>query len=99
MVSPRRNTLAAAIGALLAASTSFADESRLNLADAPGRDAVYANCLACHSIDYVLLHAGILDRKAWEASITKMRKVMGAPISEADARAILDYLDREYGKR
>ena len=35
--------------------------------------------------------------QTWEASITKMIKVFGAPISEADARAIHDYLKANYG--
>lgn len=81
------------------ALTARADESSLVLTDASGREAVYANCLACHSLDYVLLNAGIPDRKGWEANINKMRKIMGAPISDSDAVAILDYLANNYGKR
>lgn len=80
------------------AMTARADESQLTLIDAPGRDVVYVNCRACHSVDYVVINAGIPDRAGWEASITKMRKVMGAPISDADAAVILDYLATNYGK-
>lgn len=82
---------------LLAVGTR-ADESQLVLIDAPGRDAVYANCRTCHSVDYVLLNAGIPDRAGWEGSINKMRKVMGAPISDADAAVILEYLAGNYGE-
>jgi cytochrome c5 len=77
----------------------LAGESDLQLASAPGRDLVSARCLVCHSADYVLMHAGILDRKGWEGSISKMRKVMGAPMSDDDAQAILDYLAGQYGTR
>jgi hypothetical protein len=85
-------------GVLVLAFAARADESQLTLIDAPGRDAVYVNCRTCHSVDYVLLNAGIPDRAGWEGSITKMRKVMGAPISDADAAVILDYLAANYGK-
>ena len=53
----------------------------------------------CHSADYVLMNAGVLDRKGWEGSIAKMRKVMGAPISDEDAQAILEYLAGQYSAR
>ena len=89
-----------AVAAVLASLALVArgDESGLTLIDAPGRDAVYANCRTCHSVDYVMLNAGIPDRAGWEGSINKMRKVMGAPISDADAAVILDYLASNYGK-
>lgn len=82
----------------LVSATARADESRLRLIDAPGRDLLQTHCLTCHSVDYVLLNAGIPDRKGWEASVNKMRKIMGAPLSDADALAIVDYLTAQYGK-
>jgi hypothetical protein len=81
---------------LLLSAGAAADESQLRLIDAPGRDSVLANCSVCHSVDYVLMSAGIPDRKGWEASISKMRKIMGAPISDADASVILEYLANNY---
>jgi hypothetical protein len=96
----KRSELFGAAAAVLAslAPGARADESQLALIDAPGRDAVYANCRTCHSVDYVMINAGIPDRAGWEGSINKMRKVMGAPISDADAAFILDYLASNYGK-
>jgi hypothetical protein len=38
------------------------------------------------------------DAKQWDAVVTKMRKVYGAPISDADARTITEYLTATYGK-
>jgi hypothetical protein len=90
----KRIVLSVAI--MLSGAIATADESQLRLADAPGRDSVLANCSACHSVDYILMSAGIPDSKGWEASITKMRKVMGATISDADAAVILDYLTDNY---
>ncbi|MEO8003619.1 MAG: cytochrome c [Betaproteobacteria bacterium] len=73
-------------------------EADIRLKDAPGRDVVAANCSMCHSLDYVQMNAPFLDRKGWEASVNKMIKVMGAPVSESDARTIVDYLASQYGQ-
>ena len=83
--------------ALLAAPVC-ADESSWRLHDAPGREVVEANCIMCHSLDYIPMNSPFLDRKAWEASVNKMIKVMGAPIREQDVNAIVDYLAKHYGK-
>jgi len=91
--------IALSVAIMLSGAMATADESQLRLANAPGRDAVLANCSACHSVDYILMSAGIPDRNGWEASISKMRKVMGATISDADAALILDYLAGNYAAR
>lgn len=83
---------------LAAACPALADESTLHLRDGPGRQLVEAHCVMCHSLDYIPMNAPILDRKGWEGSVNKMIKVMGAPIGEEDARAIVDYLASRYGK-
>jgi hypothetical protein len=83
--------------ALLAAPAA-ANESNLKLKEAPGRDAVEKNCIACHSLDYIPLNSAFLDRKGWEGSVTKMIKVMGAQIPDNDVPTIVDYLVRNYGK-
>jgi mono/diheme cytochrome c family protein len=90
--------VALSVMALLFALGAQADESQLRLADAPGRETVLANCRTCHSVDYILIHDQIPDRKGWEASIAKMRNVMGATISDADAAVILDYLAGNYAR-
>src|SRR5271167_1918031 len=55
-----------------------------------------SNCISCHSTDYIVRQPGS-DAKRWEAEVIKMIKVYGAPISEADAKAIVDYLATSYG--
>ena len=52
------------------------------------------NCGSCHSADYVVTQPqGPAFKKAfWEAEVTKMIKVYGAPIDEADVPKIVDYL-------
>jgi len=81
---------------LIAAAPALAQESQLRLRDGPGRQLVEANCVMCHSLDYIPMNSPFLDRKGWEASVTKMIKVMGAPIAEADAQKITDYLAGQY---
>ena len=83
---------------LIAAAPALAQESQLRLKDGPGRQLVEANCVMCHSLDYIQMNSVFLDRKGWEASVNKMIKVMGAPIAEADAQKIADYLAGQYGK-
>jgi mono/diheme cytochrome c family protein len=85
--------------ALLAASGAAASEGEVRLKEGPGKDLVQANCATCHSLDYIPLNSPFLDRKGWEASINKMIKVMGAPISPEDAKIIVDYLEAQYGRR
>src|SRR5262245_35747118 len=88
----------ALLASLLLAVPALADESHVALKDSPGKQLVEGNCVMCHSLDYISMNSVFLDRKGWEASVTKMIKVMGAPISEQDAAAIIDYLARDYGK-
>ena len=76
----------------------FAGEEQFRLKDAPGKSVVEANCSMCHSLDYIQMNSPFLDRKGWEASVTKMIKAMGAPVAEADVPTIVDYLASQYGK-
>jgi hypothetical protein len=50
------------------------------------------------SIDYIPMNSPFLGRKDWEAEVTKMIKVMGAPIKPEEVPHIVDYLSRHYGK-
>ena len=64
----------------------------------PNLDVVKNNCTACHSADYVDTQPrGAKDKKAfWQAEVTKMIKVYGAPIADADVAGIVDYLATTY---
>jgi len=83
---------------LLIAASAFADESAIKLKEGAGRDLVEKDCVACHSLDYIPMNSPFLDRKGWEASVTKMIKAMGAPIAAEDVPGLVDYLVRNYGK-
>ena len=90
-------TLAIALLAALMAAPAAAQEKPITLKKGAGLDVVEANCGACHSLDYIQINSPFLTSAQWDASITKMIKAFGAPISDEDARAIGDYLKANYG--
>lgn len=73
-----------------------ADENTIRLQDAPDRELVVARCSICHSVDYVPMNAPVFDRTGWQKSVRKMIDVFGAPISEDDAKRIVEYLGTHY---
>jgi sulfite dehydrogenase (cytochrome) subunit B len=90
------------IGLLLLSSTVIATvvaaaEMRVELKPGAGLDKVEANCSACHSLDYIVGNSPFMNRQVWDAEVTKMVKAFGAPISDADAKVIVDYLVVNYG--
>ncbi len=84
--------------ALFIATPALADESKVMLKDGNNKDLVQANCVMCHSLDYIQLNSVFQDRKGWEATVNKMIKAMGAPIAQDDVPKIVDYLTQNYGK-
>jgi cytochrome c553 len=64
----------------------------------PNVEAAQNNCAACHSADYISTQPrDVKPRKDfWQAEVTKMIKVYGAPIDEADVPKIVDYLASTY---
>ena len=74
-----------------------AEERPVQLKKAPGLETVEGNCGACHSLDYIQMNSPYPNAALWDAEVTKMIKVFGAPITDADAAAIKDYLAKNYG--
>jgi sulfite dehydrogenase (cytochrome) subunit B len=63
----------------------------------PNLEAAQNNCTACHSSDYIQTQPIMTSKKDfWQAEVTKMIKVYGAPIDEADVPKIVDYLSSTY---
>lgn len=79
------------------ATVCLAGEEIVKLKDGPGQDLVQANCVMCHSLDYIQMNSVFLDREGWQKSVDKMIKVMGAPIRPDDVPPIVDYLASAYG--
>ena len=61
-------------------------------------ETVQNNCTACHSADYIKTQprGEKFKRDFWQAEVTKMIKVYGAPIDEKDAGKIVEYLAATY---
>jgi mono/diheme cytochrome c family protein len=73
-----------------------ADSDYATLAAGTHRELAQTQCQLCHSTDYIVMQPRG-DAKQWDAVVTKMIKVFGAPLGEADARAIVEYLATAYG--
>jgi hypothetical protein len=86
-----------AIFAIALAGSAMAQESKVVLKDAPGRDKAM-QCLACHSVDYIQMNSRFMDKAGWTASVNKMINAFAAPIPKADVDAIAGYLAEQYGK-
>jgi mono/diheme cytochrome c family protein len=63
-----------------------------------GLEVVQGNCTACHSADYIKTQprGEKFKKDFWAAEVTKMIKVYGAPIDDADVGKIVDYLAANY---
>jgi mono/diheme cytochrome c family protein len=90
-----RKFVIAAIAALVAAPALA--ETPIKLKAGPGLDKVEGNCVACHTLAYIPMNAPFLNAAGWSAEVTKMIKAFGAPIEDADAKVIADYLTKNYG--
>ena len=64
----------------------------------PNLEVVQNNCTGCHSADYINTQprGPKFKKDFWQAEVTKMIKVYGAPIDEADVGRIVDYLAAIY---
>jgi sulfite dehydrogenase (cytochrome) subunit B len=88
--------LAVAFLALIAAPVA-AGEQPVKLKPGSGLDKVEIHCSVCHSLDYIQMNSPFPNAALWEAEVKKMIGPFGAPISDADAKAILEYLKTNYG--
>ena len=105
MIRPHR-LLAAALAALAAAAqagapqagspTPVAATEPTALRDGQGRDLTVGRCIICHSVEYIPANAPAMDRAAWQKTIQKMKERFGAPITDEEAKEILDYLAANY---
>jgi hypothetical protein len=68
----------------------------IDLGEGPGRDLTVGRCAICHSVEYIPSNAPAMNRTAWQKTIQKMKDKFGAPITDDEAKQILDYLDANY---
>lgn len=89
---------AAAVAALAKPVTYEPPEETAAFRAGAGVELAEANCLGCHSADYVEMQprGPGFGRDFWRAEVVKMVNVYHAPIEAADVDAIADYLASAY---
>lgn len=90
----------AAVALTLAAPALAAEyalpEDAAVLKPGPNVEVAEANCQACHSVDYILTQPPQKGHDFWAAAVKKMIEVYKAPVDEADAAKITEYLEKTY---
>ena len=73
-------------------------EETATLKPGPNVELAQGNCMGCHSVDYIITQprGPQFKKDFWQAEVTKMIKVYGAPIDDSDASKIVDYLAATY---
>jgi len=66
------------------------------LREGTGADLAKAQCLLCHSADYISTQPR-LSAAAWKATVIKMRDKYAAPIAEEKIEPLVQYLATNYG--
>jgi mono/diheme cytochrome c family protein len=87
------------LGSSSAAPVSYAlPEETAAFKPGPNLEVAQNNCTGCHSADYISTQprGEKNKREFWQAEVTKMIKVYGAPIDDADVGKIVDYLAATY---
>ena len=59
--------------------------------------SAHAQCVACHSAEYMQYQPPTAARPYWEAMVKRMKTVFKAPVDDADIPLIVDYLAKTYG--
>ncbi|HWF01346.1 MAG TPA: hypothetical protein VG248_16220, partial [Caulobacteraceae bacterium] len=84
--------------ALAAPAPYRAPAESLALKPGAGANLTMARCAVCHSVDYIATQPPrTVSPRFWDGEVSKMIKTFGAPVDEADRRAIVDYLNLAYG--
>ena len=63
----------------------------------PGYAKAQAQCVACHSAEYMLYQPATAPRGYWENMVKRMKVVFKAPVNDEDMPLIVDYLVKTYG--
>ena len=101
LLAPLLASAIAALGfdSLAAAPISYTlPEETAAFRPGPNLEVVQNNCTACHSADYVQTQprGPKFKKDFWQVEVTKMIKLYGAPIADADVPKIVEYLAATY---
>ena len=72
------------------------DHAYAALKPGAGVEVTRRQCVSCHSTDYIVMQPRGNARQ-WDGVVTKMIRVFGAPVSDQDAKTIVEYLATQYG--
>lgn len=73
------------------------DAVQLKPSNLPGYAKAQAQCVACHSAEYMQYQPPTAARPYWDAMVKRMKTVFQAPVEDADMPLIVDYLVKTYG--
>ena len=73
------------------------DVVQLKPSPLPGYAKAQANCVACHSAEYMQYQPPSAARPYWDAMVKRMKAVFKAPIADEDMPAMVEYLAKTYG--
>lgn len=85
-----------ALPTLLAAMLLISSQPVLAGDEANAKLLFERKCGTCHSIEKP--KSKTQTKGEWEKTVTRMKNVNMAPISNEEAKAIIDYLTENYGK-
>lgn len=74
----------------LCAGVAFAEAPPADLPADPAKALFEAKCSICHPLSRPL--GEHQDRAEWTVDVTRMQKVNGCPITDEEAKTIVDYL-------
>ena len=73
------------------------DVVQLKASALPGYAKAQAQCVACHSAEYMQYQPPTAARPYWDAMVKRMKTVFKAPVADEDIPVIVDYLVKTYG--
>ncbi len=76
-----------------------ADGVALRPSPLPGYAKAQADCVSCHSAEYMIMQPPNAGRPYWDAMTKRMKAVFKAPFDDSDIPAIVDYLAATYGSK
>jgi hypothetical protein len=95
LFGPLLALLVASPSAIAGAITYQLPDETADLKPGPGDDTAQV-CRVCHSADYITTQPSKKGKAFWQAEVQKMIKAYKAPIQDADAATITDYLAANY---
>lgn len=72
---------------------------KANFKEGRGVEIARAQCMICHSADYISTQPPLTNRKQWLETVYKMQLRFGAPIPDSQIDPLVNYLVKYYGDK